>query len=254
MVRLKKERDLRLLRVSGRILAEMIEELSEMVREGTPLSALDARARTFIASRGATPTFLGYQPAGSDVAYPAAICTSVNDIIVHGLPTAYRLRSGDIVKIDAGVTYQGYITDAALTVAVLPVAPRVRRLITATQEALDRAIAECRPGNHLGDVGHAVSSTVRRSKFSVLRGLTGHGVGFSLHEDPTVYNFGKRREGMELVPGLVLAIEPMVGIGSPDIVQYPDNSYGTSDRSFSAHFEHTVVITGEGNEVLTKLA
>jgi methionyl aminopeptidase len=251
--KLKTEADVAVLRESGLILAEVLDTLAREAVLGTKLSYLDRHARGLIASRGATPTFLGYTPEGARVGYPAAICASVNDTIVHGLPGEYRLRAGDVLKIDAGVTYRGYVTDAALTVAIPPIAPAVSRLLETTRHALDEAILSCVPGGRLGDIGWAIERVAKRGKCTVITGLTGHGVGFELHEDPTVYNYGTKGEGMKLVPGLVLAIEPMFSLGSGDIYQYPDDSYGTADKSIAAHFEHTVVITKGGCEVLTVL-
>lgn len=251
--KLKTPDDIEILRQSGLILAEVLDTLAREAVIGTKLSYLDRHARELMASRGATPTFLGYRPEGALSAYPAAICASVNDIIVHGLPGEYRLRTGDVLKIDAGVTFHGLITDAAVTVAIPPVTPTVSRLLETTHRALDEALAACGPGKKLGDIGAAIERAAKRGACTVIAGLTGHGVGFALHEDPTVYNYGTKGEGMKLVPGLVLAIEPMFSLGSPDIHQYPDDSYGTADKSIAAHFEHTVAITEDGYEVLTVL-
>ena len=250
-IRLKNEDDLKLLRESGAILAEVLDILGREAVVGMKLSDLDLHARELIASRGGEPTFLGYTPEGGRKPYPAAICASVNDRVVHGLPTNYALKPGDVLKIDAGVTYKRYITDAAITVQVPPYSHAVSRLLNTTQEALTEAIKACRPGNHLGDIGHAIEQAAKRGKCAVVSGLTGHGVGFALHEDPTVYNFGDRKTGMKLTPGLVLAIEPMFSLGLPDIRQYDDDSYGTADGSLTSHFEHTVAITEQGAELLT---
>lgn len=253
MVKLKSEADLKLLRASGLILAELIVLLKEKVAPGISLASLDAAARNYLARREARPAFLGYKPEGGGEPFPAAICTSVNDQIVHGVPSAYRLIEGDLLKLDAGVEYRGFFTDAAVTVPVGRVSKRTERLIAATEESLENAILAAKPGGCLGDVGAAVSRTIRGTGFRVVRGLTGHGVGFSVHEDPEVYNFGTRGEGMTLRPGLVIAIEPMVSAGSPEIDARPDGSYATRDGSLAAHFEHTIAITEKGTEVLTRL-
>lgn len=240
-----------MLRASGRILADLLSSLSALAREGTTLASLDAKARELLASAHAKSAFLGYTPEGARAPYPSAICTSVNGTVVHGLPTGYALCRGDLLSIDAGVDYRGYFTDAAVTVGIEPILPQARRLLEATEDALRAAVGECRSGQRLGDLGAAIESVVRSAGFHIIRGLTGHGVGFLLHEDPTVHNYGRRGEGLELKPGLVLAIEPMVSVGSPDIVSRPDGSYTTRDGSLSAHFEHTVVITANGCEILT---
>ncbi|MFA6407496.1 MAG: type I methionyl aminopeptidase [Candidatus Paceibacterota bacterium] len=251
MVRLKSEKDLELLRISGRILAATLRALSKEVKAGVILSNLDKKAKELILKEGATPTFLGYTPEGATKAYAASICASVNETIVHGLPGKYILKEGDIISIDLGVTYKGYVTDGAVTVGVGNISEEARALLRVTHEALQNGIEECIPGKHLGDIGYAIEKTAQIGKFRVIQGLTGHGVGFALHEDPSVFNYGKRGEGMKLVPGLVIAIEPMFSVKSPYIQQKKDDSFATKDGSLSAHFEHTVVITEEGFEVLT---
>lgn len=252
MVRLKTARDLAGLRASGHILAELLVSLRGRVAVGVETRALDTFAREFLKKRGARPAFLGYRPEGARGKFPAAICTSLNDQIVHGVPSAYALCDGDLLKIDIGVEYRGYFTDAAITVPVGKVSRRSARLVRATREALAAALAAAKPGGHLGDLGAAIERTARRAGFRVVKGLTGHGVGFTLHEDPEVYNYGRRGEGMLLRAGLVLAIEPMVSAGSPEIVARPDGSYATADGSLAAHFEHTVAITERGAEILTE--
>ena len=192
-----------------------------------------------------------FKPNGAENPYPFSICTSVNEIIVHGQPTDYQLKEGDILKIDLGVIFKGYYSDTAFTYAIGEVAPMVRKLIEATQKALNKAIAAAKVNNTLGDIGFAIEKTAKSYGFSVIKALTGHGTGFSLHEDPTVYNFGKRGEGIMLEPGMVLAIEPMLSLGSNKIKKQKDDSYITSDKSLSAHFEHTIAITNKGSRILT---
>ncbi len=252
-IRLKKEKDLQVLRQSGLILASVLEILKDAAKPGVKLSHLDKLARKLIEESGGKPAFLGYRPEGAAKAYPASICTSVNEQVVHGLPSNYTLKSGDVLKLDAGVVYKGYFTDAAVTVGVGDISHEAKKLIETTKTALERAIEACLPGLHLGDIGHAVESVVKKSGFKVIQNLTGHGVGFSLHEDPDIYNFGEKREGIVLEPGMVLAIEPMVAVKSERARQQSDDSYVTEKGDLSAHFEHTVAITENRPEVLTRL-
>ena len=254
MIKLKTEKDLQFLRQSGKILASVLEILKEAAKEGAKLSFLDELARRLIEEAGGKPAFLGYKPEGAKTPYPASICTSVNEVIVHGLPGNYVLNKGDVLKIDAGVSYKGYITDSALTVAIPPVSAEAGKLMAVTEKSLYEAINVIRPGGHLGDIGAAVEGVVSRAGFKIIRNLTGHGVGFELHEDPSIYNFGNRGEGIELKEGMVLAIEPMVSISSSRAVERKDSSFVTEDESLSAHFEHTIAVTEKGAEVLTSLA
>lgn len=249
---IKSKSDIEGIRASGKILSCALSALREKVVPGICLSSLDEYARKFLKSKNAYPVFLNYKPEGAEKPYPAAICTSVNEKVVHGVPDAYILREGDLLKIDIGVKYRGFITDAAITVGVGSISRVAQKLMETTEQSLYRGIGACVLGNTLGDIGYAIESLVKKNGFSVIRGLTGHGVGFELHEEPTVYNFGKPGVGMKLREGMVLAIEPMISIGSPDIIQLPDESYATSDGSLSAHFEHTVAITENGTEILTK--
>lgn len=251
MIRLKNAKDLAMLRRSGRLLAEVLKILAAEARAGITLQSLDYHARTLIEQGGGKPAFLGYKPEGSKKPYPAAICTSVNDQIVHGVPSDYVLKEGDILKIDCGVNYKGYFTDSALTVGIGKISSSARKLINVTKEALTKAIEVCLPGNHIGDIGWKIENYVKKNNFSIIKGLTGHGVGFAIHEDPTVYNYGKKGEGLKLQSGLVLAIEPMTSVGSGETRQLPDESFAAKDGSLTAHFEHTVYIGEDGPEVLT---
>jgi len=252
MIRLKTEKDLQFLRVSGKILAHVLKILTEEAKEGIVLTSLDYHARTLIQEAGAKPAFLGYKPEGAKNPYPAAICASVNEKIVHGIPNDYVLKNGDLLKIDLGVNYKGYFTDAAITVGIGRISAEAQKIIEVTKQALNQALEFCKPGNYLGDIGWIIEQTVKKAGFSIAKGLTGHGVGFELHEEPTIYNYGKRGEGLELKPGMVLAIEPMVTSGQGDIFRLADGSYAARDGSLTAHFEHTVVITHDGVEILTK--
>lgn len=250
-IRLKNERDLQFLRISGKILSRTLQLLSHEVKPGVRLKYLDELAKAHIIEEGGVPTFLGYTPEGLNKPYPASICASVNETIVHGIPGNYELKEGDILSIDLGVTFKGYITDGAATVPVGKISTNARRLIEATKKSLQNAIYECIPGNTLGDIGFAVESVAKKEDVFVVGGLTGHGVGFELHEDPSVFNKGRRGTGMKLVPGLVIAIEPMFALGSSIAVLKKDDSFVTKDKSLSAHFEHTIAITEKGYEVLT---
>ncbi|MGC9611008.1 MAG: type I methionyl aminopeptidase [Minisyncoccia bacterium] len=251
MVKLKNEKDLEGLRASGKILVSVITALRDKAKVGVSLMDLEELAKKILKESGATSAFLNYKPEGAGKPYPFNICTSLNDQVVHGQPGKYILQNGDVLKIDFGVVYERYITDAALTIALGEVSPEVKKLISATEESLRLGIAAARQGNTLGDIGLAIESHVEKNGFSVVDGLTGHGVGFKLHEDPTVYNYGRRGEGMALKEGLVLAIEPMVSMGTSQIRKNEDESYSTKDGSMTAHFEKTIAITKNGPEILT---
>ncbi len=250
-MRLKTKKDVAQLRVSGRILAETLKLIAKECKPGVSLEYLDGLAHDYIKRKGAKPAFLGYKPAWADEVYPAAICTSLNEQIVHGIPSEYAVRDGDVIKLDLGVDYKGYFTDAAVTVAVGKVPARATRMIAATKRALMAGIRAAKPGKRLGDVGYAIARTVEGAGFRVVEGLTGHGVGFAPHEDPEVLNYGEKGTGVVLKSGLVIAIEPMVSAGTPKIKENPDGSFSTADGSRSAHFEHTVYIGEDGPEILT---
>lgn len=239
------------MRQGGRIAARVMAALLKEVRVGVALSELDKLAEQMIGGSGAEPAFLGYRPAPESRPYPATICASVGSVIVHGTPGAYRLQDGDVLKIDFGVKYQGYYTDTAITVAVSRESAPAQKLLRVTQEALRRAIIQCRPGHTLGDIGWTVANWVRKNGLSVVEGLVGHGIGRELHEAPEVPNSGRQGGGMPLEAGMVLAIEPMVSLGGPKIVRLKDESYATADGSLAAHFEHTVAITKSDPEILT---
>jgi methionyl aminopeptidase len=176
----------------------------------------------------------------------------LNEVVVHGIPNKYRLKSGDILKLDFGVSYQGFITDSAFTVGVGKISKEAQRLMDVTKHSLMLGIKECRPGKTLGDIGWAINDYVTKNGFKVVKGLCGHGVGLELHEEPSVFNEGQKNIGLELKPGMILALEPMVSAGDPYIVQTDQESYATRDGSLSAHFEHTVLITEREPEILTK--
>ncbi len=251
MIRLKKEKDLEGLRASGQILTRILLAMKDSATIGTNLLEIENLAREMLKKEGATAAFLNYKPEGASAPYPSVLCLSLNDQIVHGIPRNRALKNGDILKIDFGVVYKGYVTDAALTVGIGQISPEAKRLLSVTEESLTEGISAARNGGNLGDIGYAIESYVEKNGFSVIQNLTGHGTGFKLHEDPTVYNYGRRGEGMKLQPGLVLAIEPMVSMGSSQIRQAQDDSYYTADGSLSAHFEKTIAITKNGAEILT---
>ena len=222
--------------------------LRRAVSAGMSTEDLDAIAEKFIRSHaGATPAFKGLY------GFPGTLCTSINQEIVHGIPSKKRvLKDGDIISIDVGVGYQGYFTDSATTVAIGVVDDETQRLLDITEQSLAAGIAAAVPGNHLGDIGAAVQRVVEAAGFSVVRDLVGHGIGVEFHEEPQVPNYGKPKRGLKLVPGLTLAIEPMVNIGGPQTRTLADKwTIVTVDGSRSAHFEHTVAITNSGNRVLT---
>ena len=214
---------------------------------GVTTGHLDEIAEEFIRERGGIPAFKGYPTA-----FPASICPSVNDQVVHAIPNGYALRDGDILSIDAGVVLDGWVADAARTLAVGTVSPDAARLIEVTESSLHRGIAAARVGNRVGDIGHAVQTEVEAAGFSVVQSLVGHGVGRSMHEEPQVPNFGRPGTGVELVEGVVIAIEPMVNAGGHEVILGADGwTITTQDGSLSAHCEHTVAVTAAGPRILT---
>ncbi len=249
MIVLKSPREIALMRAGGQILAEVVERLRDLVKPGISTLEIDREVEEFIRARGAKPAFKGYR------GFPATICASINEEVVHGIPSPHRrVKEGDIISLDLGCVVDGYHADCALTLAVGEVPPRVQELLRVTRESLERAIAECRPARRLGDVSYAVQSHVERHGFSVVRAFVGHGIGRALHEDPQVPNFGEPGRGPLLKPGMVLAIEPMVTMGSCDVRILDDHwTAVTQDGSLAAHFEHTVAIAEDGPEVLTRL-
>ncbi len=248
MIQLKSQREIEIMAAGGRILADTVKLMEESVKPGMSTAQLDAIAEDFIRSHsGAVPSFKGLYN------FPASICSSINNEIVHGIPSKKRmLLEGDIVSIDVGVQYQGYHTDSATTVAVGKIPEESERLLRVTREALDAGVQAARPGNHLGDIGAAVQEIVERAGFSVVRDLVGHGIGTGFHEEPQVPNYGKPKRGIRLAPGLTIAIEPMVNIGKRGIRTMPDRwTVVTLDGTRSAHFEHTIAITEDGPRILT---
>ena len=249
---IKTPEQIKMIGIAGKILANVAKKIKLEVKKGVTLKTLDSLAYKLIVEAGAKPAFLGYHPYGAQRPYPASICASLNEVVVHGVPTSYKLKDGDLLKLDFGVDYQGYIADAAFSIGVGKISDLARDLMSVTEHALLLGIKECKPGKTLGDIGWAINNYVTKRGFKVVKGLTGHGVGLELHEDPPVFNEGQKNTGLKLKEGMVLALEPMVSAGDPYLFQLPDDSYATRDKSLTAHFEHTVVITDKGPEVLTK--
>lgn len=250
---IKTEKEIELLREGGKRLARILREIKDEVRVGVSTAYLDTLAQEKIKALGDTPAFLGYRPVGHSAPFPAALCVSVNAEIVHGIPKEeVVLKDGDVVSIDLGLKHEGVFTDHAVTVIVGSASKEKEELVHKTREALYVGIEAITPGGTVGDIGHAIESYVDR-KYGIVRVLAGHGVGREIHEDPYVPNYGKKGEGEKLVPGMVIAIEPMLTLGSEDVVDTDDGyTLETEDGSIAAHFEHTVLITDGGYEILTQ--
>ena len=251
--RLKNEKDLELLKISGERLALILKILAEAVRPGISTKSLDVLAEKEIRKFGDIPAFLNYTPYGAKYPYPASLCVSVNDEVVHGIPGERILKEGDIVGLDLGVSHEGRITDAALTVAVGQISKEAQDLISATKKALMAGISAIRLGGYIGDIGRAIEKSADQKKYGLVKILGGHGVGFVVHEGPYIHNFDTGMRGEKIVPGMVLAIEPMLTLGSDELFLAKDGyTFKTSDQSLSAHFEHTVAVMKDKVVVLTK--
>ena len=237
------------MRDAGKITGEAILAAGEIIKPGVTTAEIDHKIRTYIEKCGAKPTFLGYG------GFPASACVSVNDEVIHGIPSHKRvLHEGDIVKIDVGAFYHGYNGDSARTFPVGKISDEAEKLIRVTEESFYKALAVIREGARIGDIGHAVDAHVRANGFSVVRRYVGHGVGAELHEDPEVPNFGTAGHGVRLLRGMTIAVEPMVNIGSYEVYELPDGwTVKTKDGSLSAHYEHSIAITENGPELLTKV-
>jgi methionyl aminopeptidase len=253
MAVIKNAEQIKMISMAGRILASVAQELKKNIKEGMTLKELDSLAKKLIETFDASPTFLGYQPYGADHPFPASICASINEVVVHGVPNNYKLKSGDILSLDFGVTYKGFIADSAFTVGIGKISEKSKRLIDTTRNALALGIKECKSGKTLGDIGWTINNYVKKKGFKVVKGLCGHGVGIELHEDPSVFNEGQKNTGLKLKPGMILALEPMVSAGDPYITQTDQEGYATRDGSLTAHFEHTVLITDKNPKILTTL-
>ncbi|MDO8183517.1 MAG: type I methionyl aminopeptidase [bacterium] len=254
MIKLKSEAELKILRTGGQILTQILQQLAAAVKPGIKTNKLEVLAQKLIKDAGAESSFFNYKPAGSRLAYPAALCVSVNEEIVHGLPSERELKIGDIVTLDLGIKYQGLFTDMAITVPVGEISAEAKRLMAGTEEALAAGIAAARVNGRVGDISAAIEAVAKRYKFGLVTDLAGHGVGYAVHEEPYVPNFGEAGRGEKLVPGLVIAIEPMFTLGTNKTKLLSDGFvFVTADRSLSAHCEKTIAITKEGVEILTKL-
>ena len=250
MIQLKSPREIDVMSEGGRILARTIDHVREHIRPGMTTLELDRLAEDFIRSHdGATPAFKGLY------GFPGTLCTSINNEIVHGIPSSKRvLKEGDLLSVDVGVRWRGFFTDSATTIAIGEVDDTSRRLLDVTQQALAAGIAAAQVGNHIGDIGAAVQGVVEAAGFSVVKDLVGHGIGEEFHEEPQGPNYGKPKRGTPLKAGLTIAIEPMVNVGSPRTRTMPDKwTIVTADGTRSAHFEHTVAITETGTRVLTRV-
>ena len=246
MIELKSAGELEAMRKAGRIVATLLQHLAALIRPGITTKALDDEAWRYIMEAGAKPAFLGYR------GFPASICVSVNEEVVHGIPGERTIRNGDLVSLDAGAIVDGWYSDAATTCLVGDVTPEARRLADVTRRALEEGIANARVGRRVSDISYAVQQTIEREGFGIVREFVGHGIGRALHEDPPIPNFGSPNVGPRLKEGMTLAIEPMVTLGGDEVKILRDGwTAVTQDRSLAAHFEHTVAVTAEGPDVLT---
>lgn len=245
-IQYKSAEELDLIRKSGDILGRVHGELSLLVNEGITTKKLDKIAYEFIKDNGAIPSFLNYRD------FPASLCISVNDTVVHGIPSNYELKNGDIVSIDCGVLMNGFHADSAYTYKVGNISEEKKKLLQITKESLFEGIKQAKAGMRVGDISFAIQSYVEKDRYGVVRELVGHGVGKNLHEEPEVPNFGRRGKGHKLISGMVIAIEPMINLGTQDVYQLDDNwTIKTSDGKPSAHFEHTVAVLNGKAEILT---
>ncbi len=235
------------MREAGHVVGGLLTHLSRLIEPGMKTKVLDDEARTYLRRAGAQPAFLGYR------GFPASVCVSVNEEVVHGIPGERKISEGDLVSIDAGAVIEGFYADAAVTVIVGSVAPRARKLVEATREALEAGIAQVAEGNRLHDISHAVQRRIEQDGLGIVREFVGHGIGRALHEDPPIPNFGVAHTGPRLKEGMVLAIEPMVTLGGAEVEILKDGwTAVTKDRSLAAHFEHTVAVTADGPSILTQ--
>ncbi len=247
MVYLRDRREIEAIRAAARLVARTLDLLGREIRPGVTTAELDRLAESFIRGHGGRPAFKGYR------GFPASICPSVNDEVVHAIPGPRRLAEGDVVGVDAGVEMGGYFGDSARTFAVGEVSSEAKRLMQVTREALLEGVAQARAGNRIGDISHAIQTYVEHHGYSIVRSLVGHGIGREMHEEPQVPNFGPPDRGPRLMVGQVLAIEPMVNVGGPDVVTKSDGwTVVTRDGSLSAHFEHTVAVGPNGPEILSR--
>jgi methionyl aminopeptidase len=244
---IKTQKEIEIMARAGKILAKILDKLKKEVKPGITTKHLNKKAADLIKFYGVRPAFLGYD------GFPAILCTSINEVIVHGVPSDYKLKKGDIISLDLGIQYEGYYADMAITIPVEEISEETARLIRVTKKALKRAIKKARPGNTIGDIGNTIQRYVEKRGLNVIKELCGHGIGKELHEEPQILNYGKRKSGPKLLPGMVLCIEPMVAIGDSRIKKAKDGfGLQTKDGSPSAHFEHMVLITKRARLVLTE--
>lgn len=256
MIRLKTKEEIHILREGGKIAAHILATLSEDVVPGATTADLETHARRLLDTYGVTSAFYNFTPKGAKRPYPAVLCVSVNDEVVHGIPNEdpHIIQEGDIVKLDIGVVHKTLFTDHAVTIGVGTITPQCERLIITTEEALRDGILAAQPGNKVGDIGAAVMIPAIREQFGIVEELSGHGVGYGVHEEPFVPNMARAGTGPLLKPGMVIAIEPMFTLGESEIVLTKDGyTYVTKDGSIASHIEHTIAITDEGPVILTQL-
>lgn len=246
MIKIKSEKEITIMRQGGSILAGIMEELKNKVQIGITTKELNRAAEALVFKLGAKPAFKGYDN------FPATLCTSVNYVIVHQIPSDYKLKNGDIVSLDMGIIYKGLFSDMAITVPVGEIDIKTKKLIEITKNSLVKGIKTIKPGRHIGDISSNIQKYIEKSGFNVIKDLCGHGIGKSLHEDPQILNYGNRGEGDEIKKGMVLCIEPMASMGDSRIKKFQDGSgWQTKDNSLSAHFEHTIAVTKTGYQILT---
>ena len=246
MISIKSKEEIELLRIAGNVVYQTHQYLKPFIKPGITTRKLDKLAEDFIRSKGCTPSFKGYE------GFPNATCISINEEVVHGIPSDRKLKNGDIVSIDIGACYKGYHGDSAWTYAVGEVDEKTKKLLEDTEKSLFVGLAQVKPGNRIGDIGYAIEQYAHKHNLGVVRELCGHGVGTSVHEDPEVPNYGIPNTGPRLKEGMVIAVEPMLTLGSPRVFLHDNNwTVDTQDGSMSAHFEHTVVVTKDGYQILT---
>ncbi len=253
MIKPKSSAEITTLREGGKRLAEILNKIAKVAKPGVKTGDLDKLARELIKQNGDEASFLNYQPAGAPAPYQFALCVSVNDEVVHGMPSERILQNGDIASLDLGLKHDGLFTDMALTVSVGEITREAQELLDTTKQALAQGILAARPGAHISDIGAAIEAVAKEHKYGLVRDLGGHGVGYKVHEEPMIANFGPGGEGPVIQPGWVLAIEPMLNLGGWR-VKFLDDGYTvkTADHSLSAHFEQTIVVTEKGAEILTR--
>ena len=248
MIKIKSPEEIKIMAEGGKILASIMKELEKKVRPGITTKELDRFAESLILKSGGKCSFKGYQD------FPACLCTSINEEIVHAVPSNRVLKEGDIISLDLGILYKGFHTDMAITIPVGKIDPEVQRLMRVTKKALKRGIKKVRPGNTFGDIGNTIQRYVESQGFNVVRELCGHGIGKEIHEDPKILNYGKRHTGPEIKEGMTFCLEPMVTIGDWKLKKSKNgHGYETADGSLSAHFEHTIAVTKKGCQILTEL-